>query len=136
MICHEHNQRRWVARASAAAAAAVLMIAIPLADTAAAHGSAIGPASRNYGCWKRWGSDFQNPEMKTKDPMCWQAWQADVNAMWNWNGLYREGVAGNHQGTVLPAKWRGLYLPGSQPAISRSALKSRVHLRARRRPEP
>ncbi|MEU5026281.1 hypothetical protein [Streptomyces milbemycinicus] len=39
-----------MARASAAASAAVLMIAIPLADTAAAHGSAIGPASRNYGC--------------------------------------------------------------------------------------
>ncbi|MEU5101750.1 lytic polysaccharide monooxygenase [Streptomyces sp. NPDC021354] len=100
MICHEHNRRRWVARASAAASAAVLMIAIPLADTAAAHGSAIGPGSRNYGCWKRWGGDFQNPEMKTKDPMCWQAWQADTNAMWNWNGLYREGVAGNHQAAL------------------------------------
>ncbi len=29
--------------------------------------------------------------MVTEDPMCYQAWQADPNAMWNWNGLYREG---------------------------------------------
>ncbi len=72
--------------------AATLLATVALVDTADAHGSAIGPASRNYGCWKRWGGDFQNPEMKTKDPMCWQAWQADTNAMWNWNGLYREGV--------------------------------------------
>ncbi|MBE1489460.1 lytic polysaccharide monooxygenase auxiliary activity family 9 protein [Plantactinospora soyae] len=69
-------------------------------DTASAHGSTINPASRNYGCWKRWGSDFQNPNMASQDPMCWQAWQADPNAMWNWNGLYRDGVAGNHQAAV------------------------------------
>ncbi len=38
--------------------------------------------------------------MATKDPMCWQAWQADPNAMWNWNGLYRENVGGNHQAAI------------------------------------
>jgi chitin-binding protein len=38
--------------------------------------------------------------MATADPMCYQAWQADPNAMWNWNGLYREQVAGNHQGAI------------------------------------
>lgn len=32
--------------------------------------------------------------------MCWQAWQHDTNAMWNWNGLYREQVGGNHQGVI------------------------------------
>ena len=32
--------------------------------------------------------------------MCWQAWQANPNAMWNWNGLFREGVAGNHQAAI------------------------------------
>ncbi|MGC4891395.1 lytic polysaccharide monooxygenase auxiliary activity family 9 protein [Micromonospora sp. DT227] len=67
---------------------------------ASAHGSVVDPASRNYGCWQRWGSDFQNPAMATQDPMCWQAWQADPAAMWNWNGLFREGVAGNHQGAI------------------------------------
>ncbi|GHJ13124.1 MULTISPECIES: lytic polysaccharide monooxygenase auxiliary activity family 9 protein [unclassified Micromonospora] len=67
---------------------------------ASAHGSVVDPASRNYGCWQRWGSDFQNPAMATQDPMCWQAWQSDPAAMWNWNGLFREGVAGNHQGAI------------------------------------
>ncbi|SBT38533.1 lytic polysaccharide monooxygenase auxiliary activity family 9 protein [Micromonospora narathiwatensis] len=71
-----------------------------LASPASAHGSVVDPASRNYGCWQRWGSDFQNPAMATQDPMCWQAWQADPNAMWNWNGLFREGVAGNHQAAI------------------------------------
>jgi predicted carbohydrate-binding protein with CBM5 and CBM33 domain len=80
-----------------AAAAALLVGFTP---TAGAHGSATDPPSRNYGCWQRWGSDFQNPEMATLDPMCWQAWQADPNAMWNWNGLYREQVAGNHQAAI------------------------------------
>ncbi|SCF37399.1 chitin-binding protein [Micromonospora purpureochromogenes] len=77
-----------------------LLLTTALARSASAHGSVVDPASRNYGCWQRWGSDFQNPKMATEDPMCWQAWQADPNAMWNWNGLFREGVAGNHQGAV------------------------------------
>ncbi|GAB3979779.1 lytic polysaccharide monooxygenase [Plantactinospora veratri] len=92
-----------VLRILAVAAGAVVLLAAALAvsqDTANAHGSTINPASRNYGCWKRWGNDFQNPAMATQDPMCWQAWQADPNAMWNWNGLYREGVNGNHQAAV------------------------------------
>jgi chitin-binding protein len=38
--------------------------------------------------------------MAVEDPMCWQAWQADTNAMWNWNGLYREGVAGDHEAAI------------------------------------
>lgn len=79
-----------------AAAALLFCSAVP----AAAHGNAIDPPSRNYGCWDRWGDDFQNPAMATEDPMCWQAWRADANAMWNWNGLYREGVAGNHQAAI------------------------------------
>ena len=79
---------------------AALTVALLPAAPAQAHGNVISPASRNYGCWLRWGSDFQNPAMATEDPMCWQAWQADPNAMWNWNGLYREGVAGNHQGVI------------------------------------
>ncbi|NJQ00585.1 lytic polysaccharide monooxygenase auxiliary activity family 9 protein [Streptomyces zingiberis] len=80
-------------------AAAVLGL-LPWSNTAVAHGSVTDPATRNYGCWARWGSDFQNPAMAQQDPMCWQAWQTDTNAMWNWNGLYREGVKGNHQGAI------------------------------------
>ncbi|WP_433130876.1 lytic polysaccharide monooxygenase [Micromonospora sp. CA-240977] len=70
------------------------------AQPASAHGSVVDPPSRNYSCWQRWGGDFQNPRMATEDPMCWQAWQADPAAMWNWNGLFREGVGGNHQAAV------------------------------------
>jgi predicted carbohydrate-binding protein with CBM5 and CBM33 domain len=91
---------RSLVRVCTVAAAALLLLATLLVDSASAHGSTIDPASRNYGCWKRWGNDFQNPTMATVDPMCWQAWQADTNAMWNWNGLYRENVQGNHQAAV------------------------------------
>jgi predicted carbohydrate-binding protein with CBM5 and CBM33 domain len=87
-------------RGFAVAAAAVLLLTTALANSASAHGNVIDPASRNYSCWDRWADDFQNPAMATEDPMCWQAWQANPNAMWNWNGLFREGVAGNHQGAI------------------------------------
>ncbi|MCG5215760.1 lytic polysaccharide monooxygenase auxiliary activity family 9 protein [Streptosporangium sp. KLBMP 9127] len=96
---HVRNTPRWALRALALLSAAMLVL-IPLADTATAHGSIINPASRNYGCWNRWGSDFQNPTMAQQDPMCWQAWQDNPNAMWNWNGLYRNNVGGNHQAAI------------------------------------
>jgi len=83
-----------------AAILGVVAVALLPALPAAAHGNVTSPASRNYGCWERWGSRFQDPAMATQDPMCWQAWQADVQAMWNWNGLYREGVGGNHQAAI------------------------------------
>ncbi|AXB42223.1 lytic polysaccharide monooxygenase auxiliary activity family 9 protein [Amycolatopsis albispora] len=86
-------------RAAALASATALLLA-GAAGVAAAHGSATDPPSRNYGCWDRWGDDFQNPAMATEDPMCWQAWQANPNAMWNWNGLYRENLNGDHQGNI------------------------------------
>ncbi|MFF5079122.1 lytic polysaccharide monooxygenase [Actinoplanes sp. NPDC000266] len=85
------------------AIAGVLVAAVALlapSSPASAHGNVTGPASRNYGCYERWGSKFQDPTMATLDPMCWQAWQANPNAMWNWNGLFREGVAGNHQAAI------------------------------------
>ncbi|MFD7510634.1 lytic polysaccharide monooxygenase [Streptomyces sp. NPDC059853] len=93
------QRRSGLLRALAVATAALLCL-IPWADTAAAHGSTIDPMSRNYSCWKRWGHDFQNPNMANQDPMCWQAWQDNPNAMWNWNGLYRDGVNNNHQAAI------------------------------------
>ncbi|UVS76928.1 N-acetylglucosamine-binding protein A [Actinokineospora sp. UTMC 2448] len=81
-------------------AAVGLLVSGLFTGTAAAHGSATDPASRNYGCWQRWGHDFQNPQMATQDPMCWQAWRDNPNAMWNWNGLFRENVRGNHQAAI------------------------------------
>jgi predicted carbohydrate-binding protein with CBM5 and CBM33 domain len=77
-----------------------LVAAIVTSQPASAHGSVTDPPTRNYGCWERWGSNHLDPTMEQKDPMCWQAWKADPNAMWNWNGLYRENVGGNHQAVI------------------------------------
>jgi predicted carbohydrate-binding protein with CBM5 and CBM33 domain len=84
-----------IAALVAAGTAAVLFI-----QPASSHGTSIAQPSRHYSCWERWGSDFQNPDMAQEDPMCWAAWQNDPNAMWNWNGLYREQVGGNHQAAL------------------------------------
>ncbi|MEL7976596.1 lytic polysaccharide monooxygenase auxiliary activity family 9 protein [Isoptericola sp. F-RaC21] len=100
---HTTGRRRRVATAAATALVAPLAVAAVAtagAGTAAAHGSVTDPPSRNYGCWERWGDDFQNPEMADLDPMCWAAWQADPSAMWNWNGLYRENVGGEHEAAI------------------------------------
>ncbi|MEV0199210.1 lytic polysaccharide monooxygenase auxiliary activity family 9 protein [Nonomuraea sp. NPDC050691] len=91
--------RRWAVRVAAVLTAAVAFLAT-WAVAADAHGTVVDPASRNYGCWLRWGSDFQNPAMAQQDPMCWQAWQANPNAMWNWNGLYRMNLGGNFQAGI------------------------------------
>jgi predicted carbohydrate-binding protein with CBM5 and CBM33 domain len=80
--------------------ALVVFVATVKAPDASAHGSAVDPPARAYSCWKRWGDQWQSPAMATEDPMCDQAWKADPNAMWNWNGLYRDGVKGDHQAAV------------------------------------
>lgn len=92
--------RRLALVASAVVAAALTTVIVVQASPASAHGSVTNPQSRNYGCWERWGSDHLNPNMAATDPMCAQAWQANPNTMWNWNGLFREGVAGNHQAAI------------------------------------
>ncbi|MGP4113345.1 lytic polysaccharide monooxygenase auxiliary activity family 9 protein [Streptomyces sp. 4N509B] len=104
MTTLRHDQtsaRGWTLRALLAVLAAATLLVTPWSTpTASAHGSTADPVSRNYACWQRWGSDFQNPAMAQEDPMCWQAWQHDTNAMWNWNGLYREGTGGNFQAFI------------------------------------
>src|SRR5688572_15367573 len=120
---------RMTYRTLTVAVAAMLLVTTFFVDVAFAHGSTIDPMSRNYGCWKRWGNDFQNPAMATSDPMCWQAWQADSNAMWNWNGLYKEQVNNNHQaaapdgqlcsgGLTSDGRYRALDTPGNWMATN------------------
>jgi chitin-binding protein len=92
--------KRLALGAVAVVAAAFTMVVIAQATPASAHGSVTDPPSRNYGCWERWGDDHLNPNMAQTDPMCAQAWQANPNTMWNWNGLYRENVGGNHQAVI------------------------------------
>jgi hypothetical protein len=67
--------------------------------------------------------------MATQDPMCWQAWQTDPNAMWNWNGLYKEQVNNNHQaavpdgqlcsgGLTSDGRYRAMDVPGDWKATN------------------
>jgi len=91
----------WPRRLLVFAGLVVLLLTVVFVGRAWGHGTAISPMSRQYSCWKRWGSDFQNPAMQTQDPMCAQAWQANSNAMWNWNGLYQNDLAGQFE-TKIP----------------------------------
>jgi chitin-binding protein len=84
---------RLLAAAAVAVVAASLLTTV-LAESASAHGNIMFPASRNQDCLDRWGTNHLAPEMATEDPMCYQAWQADPGAMWNWNGNLRDGVGG------------------------------------------
>jgi chitin-binding protein len=82
------------------ASTAVVVLTTALATPASAHGSVVDPPTRNYGCLDRWRNNHTAPEMQTEDPMCYQAYQANPQAMWNWNGLYRSNVGGNHQAAI------------------------------------
>ncbi len=87
-------------RALAIVAATLALAVGGLPGIASAHGSTTDAASRNFGCWQRWGTRHLDPAMQTQDPMCWQAFRANADTMWNWMSLFREGVAGNHQGAI------------------------------------
>jgi chitin-binding protein len=100
------TRRSWTLRSLALAAAALTAVvasaAIP--GRASAHGNIIDAPSRNFGCWQRWASNFSDPAMQTEDPMCYQAWQASANTMWNWMSLYRNGMAGAFETAVPDGK--------------------------------
>ncbi|HEU5111065.1 MAG TPA: lytic polysaccharide monooxygenase [Micromonosporaceae bacterium] len=85
---------RLLAAAAVAVVASTTLTTIVTAESASAHGNIQFPASRNQACLDRWGTNHLAPEMQSQDPMCYQAWQADPNAMWNWNGNLRDGVGG------------------------------------------
>jgi len=85
--------------------ALVLLLALvagmlPFAGTAQAHGTIVGPATRAYQCWQSWGSNHTNPAMQQQDPMCYQAFQANPDTMWNWMSALRDGLGGNFQGST------------------------------------
>lgn len=67
------------------------------AGPAQAHGTIVNPASRAYQCWQTWGNQHTNPAMQTQDPMCWQAFQANPDTMWNWMSALRDGLGGQFQ---------------------------------------
>ncbi|GIF02169.1 lytic polysaccharide monooxygenase auxiliary activity family 9 protein [Paractinoplanes rishiriensis] len=94
--------RPWVRRplTITALAAMVLVSFLIAARPASAHGSAIDPPSRHYGCSNRWDTTWDNPVMAKLDPMCWQAWHANPAAMWTWNGLIQDNVRDDHRARV------------------------------------
>ncbi|MEU4248224.1 lytic polysaccharide monooxygenase [Amycolatopsis sp. NPDC026612] len=76
---------------------ACLFLGVPAAS---AHGTIVSPPTRAYQCWKDWGSQHTNPAMQQQDPMCWQAFQANADTMWNWMSALRDGLKGNFQGAT------------------------------------
>lgn len=70
---------------------------LPWAGAAQAHGTIVNPMSRAYQCWLTWGSQHTNPAMATEDPMCYQAFQANPDTMWNWMSALRDGLGGQFQ---------------------------------------
>ncbi|GEK23068.1 lytic polysaccharide monooxygenase [Cellulomonas xylanilytica] len=97
--------RRVTAALSTLAVGAATLVGVAiLATPASAHGAVTDPPTRIYGCWERWSSGHTNPAMATQDPACWAAWQANPNAMWNWNGIFKEGAAGRHEQSVPNGK--------------------------------
>ncbi|GAB1515150.1 lytic polysaccharide monooxygenase auxiliary activity family 9 protein [Actinophytocola sp. KF-1] len=87
-------------RALLALVIAALASVFVLTPTASAHGTIVNPATRAYHCWQAWGSQHMNPAMQTQDPMCWQAFQANPDTMWNWMSALRDGLGGNFQGST------------------------------------
>jgi chitin-binding protein len=67
------------------------------APTASGHGTIVGPATRAYQCWESWGSQHTSPAMQQEDPMCYQAYRANADTMWNWMSALRDGLGGNFQ---------------------------------------
>ncbi|MEO3771987.1 lytic polysaccharide monooxygenase [Micromonospora sp. B9E7] len=76
---------------------AMVVGTLPFTGAAQAHGTIINPASRAYQCWKTWGNQHMNPAMQQQDPMCWQAFQANPDTMWNWMSQLRDGLGGQFQ---------------------------------------
>ena len=115
---------------------AVLLLAtvslMPWASAAQAHGTIVSPASRAYQCWQAWGNQHTNPAMQQQDPMCWQAFQTNPAAMWNWNGMLRDGLGADYKskianGTLCSAgngdggRYAPLDVPGNWVATTKPA---------------
>ncbi|GIJ24803.1 lytic polysaccharide monooxygenase auxiliary activity family 9 protein [Micromonospora lutea] len=70
---------------------------LPWAGAAQAHGTVINPATRAYQCWQNWGHRHMDPALQTQDPMCYRAFQANPDTMWNWMSQLRDGLGGQYQ---------------------------------------
>src|SRR5690606_27406337 len=93
-------RKSWLLSSLVVGATTVHLLTTALAKVASAHGAVIDPPTRNYGCLERWRNNHMAPEMRTEDPMCYEAYRVNPNAMWNWNAVFRENVRGNHQAAI------------------------------------
>ncbi|MFJ8580020.1 lytic polysaccharide monooxygenase [Micromonospora sp. NPDC093277] len=75
----------------------MLVGVLPWSGAAQAHGTIVSPPSRAYKCWQTWGNNHTDPAMQQQDPMCWQAFQANADTMWNWMSALRDGLGGQFQ---------------------------------------
>ncbi|WBB55594.1 lytic polysaccharide monooxygenase [Verrucosispora sp. WMMD573] len=78
-------------------ALAVVAAMLPWTGAAQAHGTVINPATRAYQCWQNWGHRHMDPALQTQDPMCYRAFQANPDTMWNWMSQLRDGLGGQYQ---------------------------------------
>ncbi len=46
----------------------LVAVVLPWSGVAQAHGTIVGPATRQYQCWQAWGSNHTNPAMQQQDP--------------------------------------------------------------------
>jgi chitin-binding protein len=76
---------------------ALMVGSLVVPGTAEAHGTIISPATRAYQCWKTWGGNHMDPAMQQQDPMCYQAFQANPDTMWNWMSALRDGLGAQFQ---------------------------------------
>lgn len=107
--------------------AAMLAGSVALAAPASAHGAVSDPPARIYGCYERWSGNHTSPAMATQDPMCANAWQTEPQAMWNWNGIFKENVGGRHEQVIPNGKLcsadNPLYDAANTPGAWRTAAK-------------
>ena len=132
MLIERLAVRQRLAALVTAVFAAVVMVALASPTPAQAHGNVNDPVARGYRCLKVWGSKHMDPSMQTQDPMCWQAFQTNPAAMWNWNGMLRDGLGANYQskipnGTLCSAgngdggRYAPLDVPGNWVATNKPA---------------
>ncbi|MGC4771224.1 lytic polysaccharide monooxygenase [Micromonospora sp. DT44] len=111
--------------------------ALPSVGAAQAHGTVINPATRAYQCWKTWGNQHTNPAMQQQDPMCYRAFQANPDTMWNWMSQLRDGLGGQFQARTPDGQLCSNALSRNDSLNHpRTALALLVGLRGLRTPTP
>jgi chitin-binding protein len=66
------------------------------APAAQAHGNVNDPPARGLRCHQLYGGIHLSTSYRDSDPMCWTAFQTSPGAMWNWNGMLVDGLAGRY----------------------------------------